>query len=268
MEKFSTLMSVYNGENEFLFERCLASLSMQIDRQTEFVLVIDGPLRPALWGVIDKYSEILKINVHQLDVNVGLADALDYGYQKCVGDWIVRCDSDDFYQPQHLHLLKQKCLCVPSDCAVVGSSIEELLYPGFKTISLRTYPAKVKTVGASLRDPFAHPAVAIRASALTAVGGYEGPLYFEDTYLWLRLFNAGYYGLNICNFLVQMSVSDDFYERRRGIKYAKFEALAFWRFFNESLLTWPQMFILPIRLMIRFLPRVAFKRVYNLFLRN
>lgn len=261
-------MSVYDGESETLFERCLESLTLQSDKPSEFILVIDGPLRPALYNIINSYSENLQVNIYKLDANVGLGAALDFGYQKCRGEWIVRCDSDDFYRPKHFHTLKQLCLVAESNCAVIGSSIEELLHPGFKKVSQRRFPAKVNSFGVVLRDPFAHPAVAIRTSALKTVGGYSGPLYFEDTYLWLRLFKAGYYGLNVDSFLVQMSVSDDFYDRRRGIAYARFEFLAYRRFFRENLLTWYQLFAGAIRLIIRLLPRFVIKYIYKWFLRD
>ncbi len=58
---------------------------------------------------------------------------------------------------------------------------------------------------AKKRNPFNHPCVMYKKSAVEAVGSYQDFYLLEDYYLWLRMLMAGYQGYNIQEPLLHMS---------------------------------------------------------------
>ena len=80
---------------------------------------------------------------------------------------------------------------------------------------------------AKKRNPFNHPCVMYKKSAVEAVGSYQDFYLLEDYYLWLRMLMAGYQGYNIQEPLLHMRAGSDMYFRRAGWKYAKTQARLF-----------------------------------------
>lgn len=80
---------------------------------------------------------------------------------------------------------------------------------------------------AKKRNPFNHPCVMYKKSAVKAVGSYQDFYLLEDYYLWLRILMAGYQGYNIQEPLLHMRAGSDMYKRRAGWKYAKTQAKLF-----------------------------------------
>ena len=80
---------------------------------------------------------------------------------------------------------------------------------------------------AKKRNPFNHPCVMYKKSAVEAVGSYQDFYLLEDYYLWLRMLKAEYQGYNIQEPLLHMRAGSDMYLRRAGWKYAKTQARMF-----------------------------------------
>ena len=80
---------------------------------------------------------------------------------------------------------------------------------------------------AKKRNPFNHPCVMYKKSAVEAVGSYQDFYLLEDYYLWLRMLMAGYQGYNIQEPLLHMRAGSDMYLRRAGWKYAKTQTKLF-----------------------------------------
>ena len=76
-------------------------------------------------------------------------------------------------------------------------------------------------VFAKKRNPFNHPCVMYKKSAVEAVGSYQDFYLLEDYYLWLRMLMAGYQGYNLQEPLLHMRAGADMYLRRSGWAYAK-----------------------------------------------
>src|SRR5699024_12827165 len=62
---------------------------------------------------------------------------------------------------------------------------------------------------AKKRNPFNHPCVMYKKSAVKAVGSYQDFYLLEDYYLWLRMLMAGYQGYNIQEPLLHMRAGSD-----------------------------------------------------------
>ena len=86
---------------------------------------------------------------------------------------------------------------------------------------------------AKKRNPFNHPCVMYKKSAVEAVGSYQDFYLLEDYYLWLRMLMAGYQGYNIQEPLLHMRAGSDMYKRRAGWKYVKTQKRLF-KFMKDS----------------------------------
>lgn len=74
---------------------------------------------------------------------------------------------------------------------------------------------------AQTRNPFNHPCVMYRKSAVLAAGGYQDFYLLEDYYLWIRMLLNGCRGYNLQEPLLWMRAGSDMYKRRAGWKYAR-----------------------------------------------
>jgi glycosyltransferase involved in cell wall biosynthesis len=264
MTALSVLMSVYSGEKPELFAMSLASIHDQSEQAAEVILVIDGPLGPELSKIIEKYKSVLPLKIYPLEINMGLAYALNHGLSYCNNEWVIRCDSDDYNVTDRFSSLAEMIANASENCAVVSSGVAEREVSSGKLFSVRTFESRVAKIGILLRDPVAHPATALNRKAVLSVGGYAGPLFFEDTYLWLRLLKSGYEFRNSKEILVHMSVNDDYFQRRRGLAYAMWELKAFLQFTSEKLVKPTSAPIVVLRLIFRLLP----KRFVTTFYKN
>ena len=74
---------------------------------------------------------------------------------------------------------------------------------------------------AKKRNPFNHPCVMFRKSAVMEAGGYNGKFRMEDYYLWIRMLQTEYESRNLKDVLLYMRTPADMYIRRGGWLYAK-----------------------------------------------
>ena len=74
---------------------------------------------------------------------------------------------------------------------------------------------------AKKRNPFNHPCVMYRKSAVEAAGGYQDFYLLEDYYLWIRMLEKGFIGYNIQTPILWMRAGSDMYKRRGGWKYVE-----------------------------------------------
>ena len=70
------------------------------------------------------------------------------------------------------------------------------------------------------QNPFNHPCVMYKKSAVLAAGGYQPFEGFEDYYLWLRMLRNGAKGYNMDRVILYMRTKG-MYQRRGGLQYAK-----------------------------------------------
>ena len=90
----------------------------------------------------------------------------------------------------------------------------------------------VKQAGLYRRNPFNHPTVMFRKSAVLTAGSYRDCACFEDYDLWTRMLGCGAKGYNIQKTLVYMRAGDGMYARRGGLRYALRGVNARWRIYR------------------------------------
>lgn len=223
-EKYSVLMSVYYKENPEYLTQAIESIQAQTFPTDDFVLVCDGSLSEELDAVIDvKQREMGQIlNVVRLAKNVGLGNALNEGIRHCRHELVARMDSDDIAYPDRC----EKQLSVfntQSEVNICSGIVEEFTIDPDIVDTRRVLPETNTEIiaFAKKRNPFNHPCVMYKKSAVEAVGSYQDFYLLEDYYLWLRMLMAGYQGYNIQEPLLHMRAGSDMYKRRAGWEYAK-----------------------------------------------
>ena len=219
MQPYSVLMSVYFREKPVYLKAAVDSMLSQTVRPDELVLVCDGPLTPELDAVIAEYPWL---NVIRLEKNSGLGAALNEGLQHCRNELVARMDSDDLALPERCEL-QLKVFEAQPGLSICSGTLKEFTDDPNEIVGQRTVPEQMDEIVSfsKKRNPFNHPAVMFRKSAVETAGGYNETYHlFEDYYLWIRMLQNGCSGYNVQQPLLKMRVSMDAYERRGGLRYA------------------------------------------------
>ena len=227
---YSVLMSVYHKEKPEYLKQAIASIQAQTLPTDDFVLVCDGPLNDALDAVIAKKQQEMgkTLNVVRLAKNGGLGNALNEGIKHCKNELVARMDSDDIAYQDRCE--KQIAVFYKHPEVSICSGIVETFTSTPDVVDAKRVPPEAHeeiVEFAKKRNPFNHPCVMYKKSAVEAVGSYQDFYLLEDYYLWLRMLMAGYQGYNIQESLLHMRAGSDMYLRRAGWKYAKTQARLF-----------------------------------------
>lgn len=233
---YSVLMSVYHKEKPEYLKQAIESIQAQTYPTDDFVLVCDGPLNSELDAVITTKQQEMNgvLKVYRLDKNEGLGNALNAGINHCKNELVARMDSDDVAYPDRCEKQIDVFNTHP-EVSICSGIVEEFTTDPEVVDARRALPetnAKIMEF-AKKRNPFNHPCVMYKKSAVEATGSYKDFYLLEDYYLWLRMLMAGYQGYNIQEPLLHMRAGSDMYMRRAGWKYAKTQAKLF-KFMKDS----------------------------------
>ena len=228
--EYSVLMSVYHKEKPEYLKQAIESIQTQTISTNDFVLVCDGPLNEQLDGVIAAKQQEMgtTLNVVRLAKNSGLGNALNEGIKYCKNELVARMDSDDIAYPDRCE--KQIAVFNTHSEVSICSGIVEEFTTDPNTVDTKRVPPETNAEiveFAKKRNPFNHPCVMYKKSAVEAVGSYQDFYLLEDYYLWLRMLMTGYQGYNIQEPLLHMRAGSDMYLRRAGWKYARTQARLF-----------------------------------------
>ena len=187
MPKVSVIMPVYNGE-QFLAE-AIDSILAQTLTDFELILVDDGSQDNSITLMRAYQARDERIRVFQLENNMGMADARNFGIAKAAGEYITTMDCDDISRPQRLQM-QVDFLESNADVGVVGVSgqavsedLTEVLFdlsvpPEHCLIVLANF------VGVS----FIYTTVMVRSAIMRASGGYQtGRRSGEERELYWRM---------------------------------------------------------------------------------
>ena len=266
---FSVLMSIYHKENSNYFDRAMQSVcDDQTIKPTQIVLVQDGLLTEELYMMIKKWEhrlgDVLKIIT--LEKNLGLGDALNIGLANCHHTLVARMDTDDIAHPDRFQIQVQY-MKENLGCDIVGSSVTEFDDNPDFVISSRTVPCMHNDIvlGAQKKNPFNHPSVMYRKSAVVNAGGYKKFHGFEDYYLWVRMIQNGAHCSNISTPLVSMRAGYSMLGRRGGFDYAINEIRLQYKFLDLGFITLFQCIKnLSIRIPVRLCPNKFRALIYRI----
>ena len=222
--KYSVLMSVYYKENPEWFDKSIKCMFEQTIKPSEFVLVEDGKLTKELYEIVEKYkTEYLnKFKVVELEKNCGLGPALKRGIEECSNEFIARMDSDDYCLPNRIEKEFEVFERNP-DLGIVGTNVSEFIGTTDNVICNVILPETNDEIikFSKKRNPFRHPSILFKKSAVLKAGNYREYYLCEDYDMWLRMIRSGCKCYNIQEILVYMRIGEDFYKRRGGHKYFK-----------------------------------------------
>ncbi len=220
---FSVLLPVYRGDSAVFFRRAVTSVTADQElRPAELVVVRDGPVGPELEAVLDELrsgglTAGVPVQVVELESNVGLALALEAGLARCAHEVVARADADDVSVPARF--AAQLPLFVGQDLDLMSAAIVEFEDDEARTGAMRVWPSDPDEIArlARLQDPFNHPAVVYRKTAVREAGGYRHLDKMEDYWLFARMIEAGARVGNVAEPLVLYRVGAGAYDRRGGL---------------------------------------------------
>ncbi|WP_395108972.1 glycosyltransferase [Actinomadura sp. SCN-SB] len=217
-EPFALLMTVYGGDREDHLRAAYASaVHEQSLRPDQVILVQDGPvpeeLERGLADLVD--GSPVEVTFVRLEDNRGLGPALDAGLQASRHDIVARMDADDIAMP---HRFEVQVPLVGAGADLVGAGLLEFGTDIADIVGRRVPPSDPEDIArySRLHDPFNHPTVVYRRSAVMAAGGYGDLPLMEDYWLFARMIANGARVVNVAEPLVYYRVGDGAYERRGG----------------------------------------------------
>jgi glycosyltransferase involved in cell wall biosynthesis len=247
-----------------------SSVHDQTRRPEQVVLVQDGPVPDELAATVAALVEDSPVRVDHvvIEENLGLGPALDRGLAACDHEIVARMDADDVSLPtrfaKQVPVVEAGADIVGSGLLEFGSSVHEIV--GRRTPP--TDPAEIRRV-IRFRDPFNHPTVVYRRSAVQAAGGYTDMALMEDYLLFARMVDAGARPANLAEPLVCYRVGAGAYARRGGRDLLRSE-LAVQRRFRELGITTRRQYLrnVAVRGGYRLVPESLRKRAYRALIAN
>lgn len=270
---FSVLLPVYRGDRPAFFERALRSVTGdQTLRPDELVIVVDGPVPSGIADVLRRaeageLTAGVVVRVVALPENVGLARALEAGLAACSHEVVARADADDVSLPERF---ARQVPLVVGGVDLLSSSIVEFEEDEDVRGLVRAWPSEADDIArqARLADPFNHPSVVYRRSAVTEAGGYQHLTRLEDYWLFVRMIAAGARIANVDEPLVLYRVGAGAYRRRGGWELFRSEVVLQGRMLAIGFTT-PAQFVrnLLVRGLWRFVPPALRRPAYAAFTR-
>lgn len=186
--KISVLMPVYNSEK--YVSLAVNSVLKQSYENFEFVIIDDGSSDNTS-KIISSFSDE-RIKYYKKN-HSGLASSLNYGLNKCSGDYIARIDSDDINLPDWL-LKSVNYLSANPETDILSSAV--IYFRKNKVMFYWDPPVCDSEIKKNmyLHNPVNHTTVLFNREKILKYGGYdESYMVNEDYELWFRLKNK-------CNF--------------------------------------------------------------------
>lgn len=215
---FTLLMAVYRGDDPAHFAKAFSSsVEAQTRPPAEVVLVQDGPIGEPLRHAVEAAITASAVPVVHLELpeNVGLASALEAGLTRCSHDIVARMDADDISLPERF---ERQLPLIEGGLDLVGTGMLEFLDDVGSIVGKRvprTDPSEIASY-ARFHDPFSHPTVVYRRSAVDRAGGYQPLGLMEDYWLFARMIHEGARTGNLPEPLVMYRVGAGAYARRGG----------------------------------------------------
>jgi len=216
-EPFALLISVYDGDRPDYVRRALRSaVDDQTLRPDQVIIVRDGEVREELAECLSdiRATSMVPVTFVPLDHNGGLGPALNEGLAASRFDVIARMDADDIAMPHRF----EAQLPLLADADIVGAGLLEFVTDTDHVVGQRVPPLTSEHIAryARMHDPFNHPTVVYRRSAVLAAGGYRDLPLMEDYALFARMIQAGARTANIAEPLIFYRVGETAFRRRGG----------------------------------------------------
>ncbi len=200
----SVILPVYNAG--IYLNEAIDSILSQTFEDFELIIINDGSTDNSL-ETINKFVDPRIIVINQ--INQGLAKTLNIGISIAKGHFIARMDQDDIavndrFETQISFFANNRNLSVISGAV-------EFIDENSITIG-RSFPVTtsygIKKGLLNFGCVICHPAVMMRTTDLTAVGGYSESIggSFTDYHLWIKFLRNGYILQNQSNIILKYRI--------------------------------------------------------------
>lgn len=223
MEKYSVLMAIYTKDNPAYFSVALDSMLQQTYAPDEVVIVKDGPVAAGLQQVIDARivcgAPIVQV---QLPKNVGFGLALNEGIKAVQNELIARMDPDDYSMPQRCEMQVKEFEKNPA-LDIIGCPVLEFVGKIDHIVGGRKVPLTNEEIYqfAKMRDPFNHPTVMYRKSAVEKAGCYSDYRKNQDTDLWIKMLSEKAVCMNLAEPVFRFRFDEKTYLKRKSWVHTK-----------------------------------------------
>lgn len=183
----SVLMPVYNAQDTI--EQALKSILGQSYAKIEVVVVDDGSDDTSI--KILKRAMDSRVRVFSFSNNRGLIAALNYGLDKCKGEYVLRFDADDIADER---LVEKKVFFAMKNPDVDIINSKNILLKGSrKSVSWTQFHCEDSMLKYVLpiRNTISHPGVMVRRDSVEFHYLEDNNIeWFEDVDLWVRMLNS------------------------------------------------------------------------------
>ena len=224
MPEISVIMGVYNCKDIRLLKKSVSSIINQTFTDWEFIICNDGSTDNTL-NILKNIEKMdSRIRIISYETNMGLANALNHCINVARGNYIARQDDDDTSVSTRF----EKQIAAFRDnpnIAIVGTFANVVDDNGVWGQFI--VDEKPKKTSFLWTNPFAHPTVMMKKDALVGVGGYrvsKETRRCEDYDLFMRMYAAGYSGINLTEKLYNYRIIND-HKKHRPMKYRIDEAV-------------------------------------------
>lgn len=269
---YSVLYSVYHKESPSIMTASVDSMLAQTVLPEQIVIVKDGPLTSELDALIHNYQKAHPrlFTIVPLQENVGLGLALNAGLEACRNELIARMDTDDIAIPTRCEKQLEIFNAHP-ELSIVGSNVDEFYDNPNDIVSVRRVPSAYKDIitFSKRRNPFNHPSVMYRKSALLETGGYGNFRRNQDYELFVRMLNQGYLAQNSNESLLLFRANKDNLKRRKSWTKCKGDILIRYDFWKKKYISFTDFVIASTGFLVSFIaPSWLFEKLSNTFLRS
>lgn len=212
--RVSVLMGIYNCAKTL--PEAIDSILAQTYTDWELVLCDDGSVDNT-YAVAESYRQRFpkKIILLQNERNMGLNYTLNRCLSQANGEFIARMDGDDLCSADRFEK-EIRALETHPEIAVVSTNMTYFDEAGtWGQGHAIPFPTKYHFMRGT---PFCHAPCMMRRAALVEIGGYtDDPKFLrvEDYDLWVKLYAAGYRGMNLDEPLYQMRDDRNAANRRK-----------------------------------------------------
>lgn len=202
-QRYSVLIPLFYKDNPIWFSESLNSVVNQTIPPNEILIIHEYPNSKELDSVIESVKsehsgiEIVDVLDDSL-IGSGLGGVLAAGVERCSNELIARMDSDDVSMRDRCER-QMKVLVSDPNLTMVGGWVDEFEDSTNDVISVRRVPGTTDEIKrfANVRNPFNHPTVMFKKSAVLSVGNYACLPRCEDYDLWVRMLSAGQQMMNL-----------------------------------------------------------------------
>lgn len=220
----AVIMSIYKNDRLEFVKLAVESILVQTYKSFDFYIQYDGPIRPE----VDEYLFSLnddRVKIQCRAENLGLAQSLNDLLSIVMSqdyEYIARMDADDISLLERFEKQLSYFKAHP-EVECLGTWAIEITSHGDEYFRKQMPQAHEECLNLfRKRDPMIHPTVMFRRSYIEKAGLYVLDTFFgEDTMMWAQGFAAGCKLGNVPEYLFKFRLDDNFFERRRGWRYAK-----------------------------------------------